>query len=259
MNGITALIAASFLLASSAVQAEWGAGLAVEQFTWTEKSDTGVRLLRERGPRLVANLEWMNTQRPDLTYGYIGKLYLGKVAYAGQTQAGAPLTTTTAYDGSSHEFQLNFLGNIKQHSLDYVAGIGLDTWKRAINNQPRLDPVERFKIVYLRAGVSVPSRTERGLYFSGGIKYPIQITEKVDSASNGLDSNSTLHPGKEVSYYSEVVYKFHDTSWRVSLYYDGYRFARSSNVAAQVGGRPVLVHQPQSAMDRVGIKVATYF
>lgn len=234
-------------------------GLSVEQFTWTEKSDSGARLLRERGPRHVVNLEWMNTSNLNFFYGYIGKLYLGKVGYVGRMQTGAPFTTTTAYEGSSHEFHLNFRSHIKQHSFDCVAGIGLDAWKRGINNQPRFDPVERYESYYLRAGVSVPSRTERGLYFSGGIKYPIQISEKVDGASNGLDSNITLRPGKEASYYSELGYKFYDTPWRISLYYDGYRFARSSNVVARIGGRAVLIHQPKSDMDIVGIKVSTSF
>lgn len=256
---ITVLLVVLFLTAPITAYADLGVGLSVEQFTWTEKSDSGARLLRERGPRHVANLEWMNTSNPNFSYGYIGKLYLGKVSYVGRMQTGAPFTTTTAYEGSSHEFQLNFRSYIKQHSFDYVAGIGLDAWKRVINNQPHLDPVERYESYYLRVGVSVPSRIERGLYFSGGIKYPIQLTERVDGPSNGLDSDITLHPGKEASYYSELGYKFYDTPWRVSLYYDGYRFARSSNVAARIGGRPVLIHQPESDMGIVGIRVSTYF
>lgn len=242
------------MIAPTAARAELAVGLSVEQFTWTEKSDSGARLLHERGPRHVVNLEWLNTHNPDFSYGYIGSWYLGRVDYAGRTQAGAPFATTTAYDGSSHELRLNFRSHIKQRSLDYVAGIGLDIWKRAINNQPRPDPTERFELFYLRAGVSVPSRTEPGLYFSGGIKYPIRITERVDGQSNGLDSSITLRPGKDVSYYGEAGYWFHDSPWRVSLYYEGYRLARSGNVTAKVGGRPVLVHQPESGADMLGIR-----
>ena len=247
------------MIAPIAAHAELSVGLSVEQFTWAEKSDSGVQLLRERGPRHVANLEWTNTNNPDFSCGYIGKWYLGKVDYVGRMQTGTPFTTTTAYDGSSHEFRLNFHSHIKQHSLDYVAGIGLDTWKRAINNRPRMNPVERFELFYLRAGVSIPSGIEPGLYFSGGLKYPIQITEKVDGPSNGLDSGVTLHPGKEVSYYGEAGYRFYDSSWRVSLYYEGCRLVRSGNVAARVGGRPVLVHQPKSDMDMVGIRAVLFY
>lgn len=247
------------MTAPIAAHAELGVGLSVEQFAWTEKSDSGVRLLRERGPRHVANLEWANTSNPDFSYGYIGKWYLGRVDYTGQTQTGAPFTTTTAYDGSSHELRLNFRDTIKQHTLDYVAGIGLDTWKRAIDNQPRPDPSERFELFYLRAGVSFPPRTGPGWHFSGGIKYPFRITEKVNGPSNGLDSNITLHPGKKASYYGEAGYRFHDSPWQVSLYYEGYRLARSGNVAAKVGGRLVQVHQPESGSDMVGIRASLFY
>lgn len=247
------------LIAPSVVYAEASVGLSVEQFTWTEKSDTGTQLLQEQGARYAAHLTWMNTQQPDYSYGYLGKAYLGRVNYSGQTQAGAPAFTTTLYGGSSHELQLNIHPQKFQGKLSYVAGLGLDSWQRAIDNTPYLDQIEQYDLLYFRTAVVFQTRTETHWHFNGGMKYPVLVNERVDGVSNALDQNLTLRPKGNLSFYGEVVYKIGDSPWQASLYYDSYRLGRSDGVVTTSGGKPVLVHQPKSDMDIIGMGVSLKF
>jgi len=59
----------------------------VQSFSWREFSETGTRLLQEKGTRYSIGAAFDNYLRedPGLLYSINGKIYLGTVGYDGQT------------------------------------------------------------------------------------------------------------------------------------------------------------------------------
>ena len=67
-----------------------------------------------------------------------------------------------------------------------------------------------------------------------------------------------IRPGRELSGYAEVGYRL-SPAWKLTGYYDSYRFAQSPNVQLTRGGNAFIAWQPRSAQDVVGLRIDYYF
>lgn len=241
----------------SAAAGDWSLDLGVESFRWRE-FDAGSKLLEETGPRLRVGASLRQPQGPaqrDL-FRLSGALYLGNIDYDGQacTLSGVctPFKTDADYIGVDIEGTFTHLFGAAPIG-EVFAGGGLDTWRRDIKGSGNVSgATEDWTVIYLLTGAGANwTNPDARFHVRGGFKYPVYATNVPNSFS------VTLKPKGRASLFARLGTDFvraGRTRWGLDLYYDSYRFA-TSNVE-QVGS--VLVFQPQSKQDVVGISTTIY-
>lgn len=230
------------LMASSVAHAGWQVGGGLESYTWKETVPGLAITPKESGTRYALSVNWTQDKDSGLLFGYAGKLYTGSVNYSTATMGGTPVSTTTSYGGMSNEARMIY----RSGNLDYVGGLGLDSWNRGINGVGGY--TEKYGIWFLRLGLEY--KASEALRFGGGLKSTINNTEKVDLFG------ATITPGQSNSLYADISYQF-APQWSVAGYYDSWRFSQSAWTATNTPG--VLVMQPKSDMDALGVKVMYAF
>ncbi|MHB8483313.1 MAG: hypothetical protein ACYDBV_11370 [Nitrospiria bacterium] len=260
------LLSFSFNLA----QAELSVGVGPEYFLWREFNPNGSQALEESGFRGVAQLHWQQEKPGGVLFGYEGKLYLGTVTYNGQTLVPPyqPVTTDTAYSGIKNEGVIIFrIPYNNPYTLDLMTSLGWDHWSRDINPQ-NSNQLEEYDILFLKLGPLLQyQRTNKKLSFGAGGKFPLYTYENAHintvcsnlsvtdpQFSNCVNKNPPLHPGQQLSFYANIEYGF-NSLWSVKLYYDSYRFSKSSYETETQHG----FYQPESSMDLIGLQALYHF
>lgn len=250
---------------SLSAQAAWDVGGGMENFQWKEYP-AGGSIPKESGVRSALFVNWMQEGSQGTLFAWRAKLYGGTVNYDTYLiSTGAPVSTQTDYTGAVSEGQMVYRDNLGTYKLDYLSGLGLDTWRRRIRNSGG-DQIEDYSIWFLRAGLRLAkSRNETGFHGELGIKYPISTRENAHlTSSYSLDgflftSNPNLSPKGAVSGYAEFGYRI-NTRFDVLGYYDSWRFGRSDNVTARdTAGSSFWIYQPKSNMDALGAKLLVSF
>lgn len=244
---------ASLVLASGAAHAEWDAFVKAERFRWVEDTQPGVT---ETGPRYGIGLGWTQDRESGWLAAWRGELYGGSVEYNGAElfPPNRPIQGTTEYTGFITELQAILRSADGRAAL--IAGLGFDYWNRQLTDVQK----EEWYITFARLGAELGNRARRGSGFfaSGGIKYPIYISEDAHLNDIGFDSNPKLHPGRAPSLYAEVGYRFAE-QWTLTGYYDSYRFKESPGENVTAGGAPFIVFQPKSSVDTFGLRLHVHF
>jgi hypothetical protein len=237
--------------------ADWSIDLGLESFRWRE-FDAGAQLLEETGPRLrigTSLRQPLGLAQRDL-FQLNGALYLGNIDYDGQacTLSGVctPFKTDADYTGVLVEGIFTRLLGTPSAGEVFVGG-GLDTWRRDIKGSSGVSgAIEDWTVIYLLAGAGTNwTSPDARFHLRGGLKYPIYTANLPDSFS------VTLRPKGRASLFARLGTDFIRAGrarWGLDLYYDSYRFATSD--VEQVGS--VLVFQPQSKQDIVGISTTIY-
>ena len=248
---IAVALGAAALLPSVA-WAEFSLNAGVEYLRWTEDTAPEVK---ETGPLLTLGIAYTQDVDAGLLFGYRGKLWGGAVNYDGATLfGGTPVQSTTDYIGASNELQARWrtAGNTGGN-LDGLLGAGLDVWRRSLSSVQKED----YAVGYLRLGVESGVDDFSTWSASLGIKYPVWTYENAHLNDIGFDSNPILHPGKEISPFGSLGYRFTPTLQLVA-YYDGFRFSQSAPVQTNevaMGLGPTTLVQPASNMAIFGIRV----
>jgi hypothetical protein len=223
-----------------------------EYFTWREY-DGASKLLEETGLRHFVGLAAESGPQADWAYGLRSRLYLGQVAYDGQTQSGVPHTTRTDYLGWTAE--LDFTHRFLAASAEpYVWGItvslGYDSWLRSLHDKGDVYGYdERYDVGYGRLGAVYSG--DHGWQLQGGVKLPFYTREEVGLTRLGFDSDPTLKPKPDYSLYAAVSYRL-NPRWDMGGYYDSYRFRPSDSALVSGGGSLYSVYQPKSQQDSIG-------
>ncbi len=124
------------LLATSSAQAEWNLGGGLEHFQWQEYPIGSSINPKESGPRAAFFANWTQEGIGPL-FAWHAKVYAGTVNYdTFLTSNGAPVSTQTEYRGVANEGQFFYRDDLDNYKLDYIGGLGLDTWRRRIRRQP---------------------------------------------------------------------------------------------------------------------------
>ena len=259
LNKLSTATFAALLALSHGANAASSIGIGAEDYHWQETIDGSSISPEESGLRYSIHAKWAQDRDHGLLFGYRGKLYAGRVHYDTFTQQTyTPVATTTEYSGATHEGQLSYRSSAADFKLDYVAGLGLDTWQRNIDNNG-YNQIEDFLIIYLRGGLNLERPAQAtGWHGGGGVKYPIFTWEDAHLDRLGYTSNPTLSPGKDISLYAELGYRINQ-HWDISGYYDSWRFKRSATVTASRGGMLYGIYQPASSMDAYGLRVMYSF
>lgn len=253
---ILAAISLASSLFSSAAVADWQGGAGLEHYTWQESMFNPPLTVKETGSRYALHLNWEENADSGLLYAYMAKFYAGVAQYDTYTQFSyTPVSVHTDYTGMINEGQLISRGTMGAYRLDYVGGLGLDSWRRAIN----MNQIEDYSIWFLRTGVSLdqPMRGA-GFHGSGGLKLPIRAIEDAHLDSAGYDSNPQLSLGKGISVYGELAYRT-SNYWDFVGYFDSWRFSQSEPVTTTSGGALYSIMQPQSRMNTLGLKALYSF
>lgn len=251
------------LLVAGTVQAgtdRTSIGIGAEYFSWREFGDSGDRLLKETGPRLVATLNVDRAQDSRWEYGFRGRLYSAKVDYDGQTmETGEPVATRTDYSGASME--MNFTrfsgdGAGGRSPWFFRFGFGLDAWRRNILASGTVSGyVERYRTAYSRFGPGYDGLSRWELW--GGIRLPFWTRETADLSHIG-GSNLQLEPQGDFSLFAILRYGL-APHLELHAYYDSYRFKKSDPVAGTLNGENGNFYQPESWQDTIGAYVAYRF
>ena len=224
----------------------------VDYLYWNE---TTVPEVEETGPLFGLGVAYTQNRDAGALFAYRGKLWGGTVNYDGGTLFdGTPVKSTTNYTGLSNELQVRWRkpGKIGGN-LDGVLGAGLDVWRRSLSSVQKED----YAIGYLRLGVESGTDDSSKWSVSLGFKYPIWTYENAHLDQIGFDSNPILHPGKEISPFGSLGYRF-TPKLQIVGYYDGFRFGRSAAVQANevaMGLGPTTLVQPATTMSVFGIRV----
>jgi hypothetical protein len=247
-------LACALVIGAAGAHAEFRAGLGTEYFSWVEDTSPEVR---ETGGLLAAALEFNQPRADGLLFGYRGRLYAGSVMYEGSElfPPRRPVTGTTEYAGTSQEVQGRYrflVGDLRP--LDLVAGAGVDLWQRKLSAIQKED----FVIGYARLGLELePDR--RGWIAGGGLKFPFYTWEDAHLDEIGFGSNPVLRPGKAVSPYAHLGYRF-DGPFAILVYVDTFRFTRSRAERVTHATQGVVdVLQPASTRVNVGFRVVFHF
>jgi hypothetical protein len=245
-------------------------GAGVESFRWEEFSG-GRRLLRETGPRLTvgATLDYLLENDRSHPYFLEGRAYLGVVDYDGQTQAGVAAKTDVDYFGFSAE-GLRAWRLSNSTPVDLLAGLGLDTWERNLQDGTAADGSstsgyrEDYFIIYGKLGPGFLFQGEtRRAYLQFGLKYPLITYERAYLSSVGFDSDVELEPGRRLSGYLKWRMNWgRETDkprYGVTVYYDSFRLGASPVKTVTGGGTLYGVYQPESHMDVLGARFDYYF
>ena len=263
MKQVTIIVLAvgSILGGISSASAEWSVSTGIEYLQWRESTAPSVT---EQGGLLTLGLNWTLDKESGWLPAYRGKLYGGIANYNGAFLfSNVPVNDQTTYKGITNEIQAIYrvFYGANPYSVEYVGGVGWDYWIRSIS--PILATQEEdFGIAYGRLGIDVNSRTEHGLFGGGGIKYPFYTQEDAHFTDLGFDQNPTLHPGKKISGYAQLGYRF-DRLNDLILYYEGYRFGQSNTVQltanSSAPGVTFFAFQPKSIMTIIGLKWQHHF
>ncbi len=260
LNRILAAMLIAWAAFPAAANAGWSIGAGLESYRWQEFiADPPLKPL-ETGVRNTFNAEWPQDGDYGWLFAYRGKLYFGQVQYDTYYQVThEPVSTTTQYSGAAHEAQIFHRTDAGKLKLDWVGGLGLDRWRRAIGNS-RNSQIEDFRIIYLRGGFNIGQpRHGAGLHGGGGLKYPIMTWEDAHLDSQGFSSNPILQPGKDISLYAQLGYRINER-WDVVAYYDSWRFKQSPKVTVMDNqGVWWNIWQPKSSMDAFGLRVMYSF
>lgn len=246
---------------STAANAELSIGGSIENYRWAETIANAPLTPKETGLRLAANLKWTKDGDHGLLFGYRGKLYFGQVHFDTYTQLTyKPVSTNTVYVGTAHEGQLLYRTDAGQYKLDYVGGLGYDSWLRSINNHGFYQN-EEYRILFLRGGINIGQSTyNTGFHGGGGLKYPFWTEEDAYLKKLGYYSNPIITPGKDYSFYADLGYRISER-WDMVGYYDSWRFKKSNTVysASPGGAGGVPIWQPESSMDTFGLRAMHSF
>lgn len=239
-----------FGLVAGSAQAQLAVSGGIEYLHWAE--DTHPIGVRERGPLATAGLAYTQRKDKGFLFAYRGRLYVGEVNYEGALlfSPNVPVTSTTRYAGVANEAQLRYRGL----GLDFFGAAGVDTWERRLS----ADQSEDYTIAFVRLGVeSAPKR--KGLLFGVGIKYPVWTRENAHFDDLGYDQNPYLQPGKSVSAFAQVGYRFQE-HWALIGYMDSFRFSQSDVVTVTRNGAPAGAFlQPASNLYVFGLKLEYTF
>lgn len=223
-----------------------------EYFSWREY-DGDSKLLEETGLRHFVGLEAESVPAASWVYGLRSRLYLGRVAYDGQTQSGIPHTTDTDYLGwmAELDFTHRFLSSpAAPHAWGITFSFGYDSWLRSLRDKGSVYGYEeRYDVGYGRLGAVYSSN--QGWLVQGGVRLPFYTSETVGLTRVGYDSDPVLKPKPDYSLYASIVYSL-NPRWDLGGYYDSYRFRASDSSLVSGGGSLYSVHQPQSQQDTIG-------
>lgn len=250
------------LIAAPSASAAWDVGGGLEYYQWQEYDTGNTGNPKETGPRAAVFANWTQEAEHGTLFAWRAKIYGGTVNYdtfimcaAPCTNDGAPMSTKTDYSGARSEGQIFY----RAGALDYLAGLGFDTWSRSIRNGGG-NQVEDYAILFVRAGLRFAgARREAGFHGEFGIKFPAWTSENAHLDSSGYTSNPSISPKGALSGYAEFGYRI-NARFDVLGYYDSWRFRRSANVVVVDGSSTVWnVWQPKSSMDALGVKLLVSF
>jgi hypothetical protein len=230
----------------------------LEAARWQEYGNSDVRLLSESGLRLTLAAAWEDLF-PDNPFARINassRIYTGGLSYDGQTQSldpnasGIYISSTSRYTGFNAEVETLF--DLESLSTAALFGIGVDLWRRAIDNAHDAKGngvsgfTEDYQVLYAKLGLQKEIRSAFGRSrMRIGIKYPLRINERASGIS------PELHPGRRVSLF--MAYRADLATYRpsiIEIYYEGLRLSASPAVVDEFGNAWM---QPPSHQDIIGI------
>lgn len=240
--------------------------LGAEIFRWQEFDDGSTRLLTEQGPRLFMSAAVQNLARwdPGIVYSGTLRAFGGEVEYDGQDSNQRYVGTSSRYSGWQAEAQAGYrlVGGDAVYAVDLLAGIGTERWSRDIQSANNAEGnrvagfAEDYAVDYGRAAIGFSHRIqELNGYFDVGVRVPLSIKEDVDLDGEPIH----LKPGKRGSLFLSYKLSLTPTSRGepfgsyLKLFYNGYRFGKSDVETIQTSDGALLVWQPKSSMDIVGL------
>ena len=249
-----ALLALGLCGLGPAAHAGWSISGDVEHFRWRESTTPSVT---ETGPLFGLGLQWTQDRPAGWGFRYQGRLYFGSVDYNGSLLfTGEPVTGTTDYSGFRNEAQAVYRVPGSPWGGELVTGLGYDYWERELTSFQRED----YRVLYLRLGAALDTRTPRSWYGAAGVKLPLWVDEDGHFPELGFAPNPHLEPQGRASFYAELGYRF-SPPWSLSGYYESYRFGESNDVSVveRASGTPFRFFQPASSADMFGLRLRYSF
>ncbi|HTP64299.1 MAG TPA: hypothetical protein VMJ66_02830 [Geobacteraceae bacterium] len=243
-----------------------------QYFTWEEYLPGGSRALKEEGLVVgTGGTARLNLYDRKLMLKLKGEIFGGDVDYNGHTQNNPsnsarsfrPVNTDVVYFGVKAESDLGWRVPVNAFSIEPFAGLGYRWWLRDLQSSMTLDAngnpllvagsTEYWMSFYGRFGArgTWAVADDVTLFAEGGAKYTFYNENRADVPGGSV----TVRPGNEWAAFGEigVTYK----RFRPSVYYEGFRYSRSSVVL--IPFTTAGVYQPRSDSDIVGVNFSWVF
>jgi hypothetical protein len=223
-----------------------------EYLLWRE---TGVPEVKETGPVYTLGLAYTQNREAGALFAYRGRIWGGTVNYNGAALfGGTPMEGDTNYAGIGNELQIRWRRPGKAGgNLDGVLGAGLDVWRRSLTSVQQED----YAVGHLRIGVESGTDESSRWTVALGLKLPVWTYENAHLDRIGFDSNPILHPGREMSPYGSLGYRWSE-KLQIVGYYDGFRLGKSETVHANeiaAGLGSMTLFQPATTLSVYGLRL----
>jgi hypothetical protein len=233
---------------------EWDAG--IEHRALAESNAAGAQLLKESGPlarlRITARPAWVGD------FEFSAALAHAQLDYAGHTQAGAPLSTTSRHDEIEAGLRWRLLASSSWGqpvlTLDALA------FRRAIAATPAVSSLtETSRIVMPGAGWRTPVGGIGAASLSFEARWRVSIAHRLHVDYAGLFDPSSLSGGRrnEASFIATAAWR---SGW--SLAFGAHRTRQRASATSPIyrGGVPAgTVSQPRISIDDFGLRLSKAF
>lgn len=230
-------------------------------FDYTEFSITGSVLDKETGWIPGVQLQIDTSLNEQWTLGLELSAYDGNVDYNGQTQAGAPYTTST------DETLFRFGAHIKTPLSTYtslVVGAKYNEWERNVNgNNGVLGLLEIYRWWELSAGTAIElwKKDTQSWQAEATVFRTIRPTIHVDLSSANFgktDLNLGTDWGGRIQF-AWAQQKASNWQYGFNIFYEVWDFGRSGSKATSGGINSVFVSEPRSETRHSGVRLLAGF
>jgi len=226
-------------------------------FDYTEFSTTNETLNQELGWLPGLELKLSHAKTTDWLVDIYSAYYQGVVDYDGQTQSGIPLTTNT--DTKLFRFGGKVTKKVYK-KISVLAGAQLHQWNRDIRGNENASGIdETYKWIEYSVGMNSELFINQKNFLNIDIAYLLirNGSLKVDLSEIDLGS-TTLDLGDGTGTRFNLNWKkfvSKTTHYDLSVFIETWGFGRSNSKLTQGGSPNVIVTEPRSETQNIGLKL----
>ncbi len=255
----------SLIILSSTLTPAWAeveAGVGIEYMSWREYDENRDKEQKNNGARMTFNLNLTQEQAPQgwPLLAYRGRFYASQPEYQPVIPNGEAQARDSTFYGMAHEAQALIRYEFMEGNMDYILGVGWETWERTISNFAINggDYKDEYDIYYMRLGFDYDHK-KPGFHGGASVRFDVDATEDAHLKQAGYQNNPEIKLNTTLNFNAELGYRLTNTAWDLVGYYDAYSFPRSQAVNLQTNQGQTQLWRRELRMGSWGVKIMRQF